>query len=71
MNKLQIQNAVTNGHTVHWANNDYRVINCPVAGWLVKCGHNGYCVGLTDKAGILQGSENDFYICRKCNGLSN
>ena len=61
MNKIQIQKAVINGYTVHWINEDYTVINCPTAGWLVKCGHNDSCVGLTNKAGVLQEEEKGFY----------
>ena len=64
MNLEEIKASVESGETVHWANDQYRVIKADNGGWLVRCDTNGHCIGLTHLDGVtMNGEEEDFYIC--------
>ena len=64
MNLEEIKASVESGETVHWANDQYRVIKTDNGGWLVMCDINGHCIGLTHVDGVtMNGKEEDFYIC--------
>lgn len=60
----EIQQAVNDGKTVHWANENYVVLKGrTIQQWLVKCVSNGSCIGLTWADGkTMNGKPEDFYI---------
>ena len=64
MNLEQIKSAVESGEKVFWANDSYQVIKDKLGGFLVV--HDGgYCVGLTNRSGILVGKEKDYFTAKK------
>jgi len=59
----EIKASVESGKTVHWAQEQYRVIKADNGGWLVMCDTNGHCIGLTHLDGVtMNGKEEDFFI---------
>ncbi len=63
MNLEQIKAAVENGKTVHWSNNNYRVIKDCVGQWLIVCDSNKNCIGLTHQDEVtMNGEEKDFFV---------
>ena len=63
MNLEEIKASVESGKTVHWAQDQYRVIKADNGGWLVMCDTNGHCIGLTHLDGVtMNGKEEDFFI---------
>ena len=62
MNLEQIKQAIADGKKVFWASLSYEVIKDSKNQYLIKCGQNGHCIGLTwadDKT--LNGEEKDFF----------
>lgn len=67
----EIQSAVNSGKTVHWANDGYRVVPDGFGDHLIKCDHNGHCIGLTWKDGItINGKPEDFFLSGESNNDS-
>ncbi len=63
MTTNEIKTAVDQGLTVHWKSKNYRVINDPKAGYLIKSENNENYIALTWKDGkTLNGQEYGFYI---------
>jgi len=63
MTLQEIKTAVENGKTVCWATRSYRVIKDNLGRWLILCGFNCNCTGLTWVDGVtLNGAEKDFFI---------
>ena len=59
----EIKASVESGKTVHWAQEQYRVIKADNGGWLIMCDTNGHCIGLTHLDGVtMNGKEEDFFI---------
>ena len=59
----EIKSAVDAGKTVHWANAGYNVIKDSLGQYLIKYAPNGFCIGLTNRAGDrLNGQADQFYI---------
>jgi len=63
MNAQEIKEAVDAGKIVHWASCAYTVIKDHHNQYMIKCGMNGHCIGLTwlDDT-TLNGKESEFYI---------
>ena len=62
----RIKRAVKAGKTVHWATDLYRVIEDSKGQWLIKCDHNGSCIGLTHTDGVtMNGEPKQFFISDK------
>ena len=62
----EIKNAVRSGKTVHWKNDNYKVVMDRRAGFLIKSENNENYIGLTWKNGrTLNGEEKDFYIATR------
>lgn len=62
MNLSEIKEAVTQGETVCWSNERYKVVEDSIGRWLIVC-DNGSTIGLTHKDGVtMNGEEKDFYI---------
>ena len=67
MNADAIRAAVDAGHTVHWSNDNYRVVRGR-AGYVIRCDSNGSCIGLTWRDGVtLNGEPGDFYTAAGTN----
>ena len=63
MTTQQIKSAVDQGKVVHWSNELYTVIKDKLGQYLIKCGPNNHCIGLTWADDVtLNGEEEDFYI---------
>jgi hypothetical protein len=61
----QIKGAIALGLSVKWANDGYDVIQDSIGQYLIKCRHNGHCIGLTHSNGVtLNGDEAQFYVAR-------
>ena len=63
----EIKASVESGKTVHWAQEQYRVIKADNfdegGGWLIICDTNGHCIGLTHQDEVtMNGKEEDFFI---------
>ncbi len=57
----EIKAAVMAGHTVHWANECYRVVRDGLGQWLIV--HPSMTIGLTHRDGVtLNGKPEQFYI---------
>jgi hypothetical protein len=56
----EIQQAVLDGHTVHWKNIGYTVITDSKNQWFVKCGQS--LTGLTYADGTFPFTPTDFFI---------
>ena len=66
MTANEIKTSVSMGVTVHWKNDNYRVIYDPKTGFLIKSESNENYIGLTHQNGeTLNGEESDFYIKTK------
>lgn len=62
MNLQEIKKAVKEGKTVHWKNENYKVIFDEVTGLMIKSISNENYIGLTHANGkTLNGEEADFY----------
>lgn len=62
MTLAEIQAAVLNRRTVHWANASYRVERDALGQWLIVC-RNGSTIGLTWRDGVtLNGDPDDFFV---------
>ena len=58
----EIKLAVDSGKTVHWVNTDYIVIKDSFGQYLIKYTPDGFCIGLTNRAGDkLNGRPDQFY----------
>ena len=58
----EIKQAVSNGKTVHWANELYTVVKW-TNGYHILCSSNDHAIGLTHRDGItMNGREEQFYI---------
>lgn len=63
MNVNQIKTAVQKGQTVHWKNENYKVVFNHVSGFMIKSNSNEHFISLTWKDGeTLNGKENEFFI---------
>ena len=59
----EIKQAVSDGHTVHWSNPGYTVIEDSIGQWLIVCNFNDSCIGLTWSDGVTMNGEPDqFYV---------
>lgn len=62
----EIKAAVESGQTVHWANENYRVIHDDTGQWLIMCDSNKSCIGLTWRDGAtMNGEPEQFYIAKR------
>ena len=65
MNLPQIKQAISQGKTVHWGNDEYTVIRDNLDRYLI-IHTNGSTIGLTHQDNTtLNGKENEFYIKAK------
>jgi hypothetical protein len=63
MTVQEIKRAVDAGKPVVWASPSYAVIRDRIGQYLIKCVHNGSCIGLTHADGVtLNGKECAFWI---------
>ena len=63
MNLDEIKQAIEQGKSAKWANDNYNVIKDSIGQYLIICKQNNHAIGLTwadDKT--LNGKEQDFYI---------
>jgi hypothetical protein len=61
----KIKAAVDIGLNVKWVNDGYDVIRDSLGEYLIIYRPNGYCIGLTNRAGdVLNGKPEDFYVSR-------
>jgi len=63
MTAQEIKQAVDNGKTVFWKQENYKVVKGNSGEYLIECTNNGHCIGLTwtDET-TLNGKEADFFI---------
>ena len=57
----EIKKAVDDGKLVFWKNSSYRVIKDNLNQYLIQYTPNKHCVGLTNKKGVLNENEKNFY----------
>jgi len=63
MTAQEIKQAVDNGKTVFWKQENYKVVKDNLGQYLIECDNNGHCIGLTWTDGTtLNGKEEDFFI---------
>lgn len=63
MDAEQIKAAINAGKKVYWSNEGYEVIKDSIGQFLIKCTHNGHCIGLTWADGkTLNGQPEHFFI---------
>jgi hypothetical protein len=63
MNAQEIKQAIEDGKTVKWSNDNYNVIKDSKNQYFIKCVSNSHAIGLfwADEK-TLNGKEQDFYI---------
>lgn len=62
MTTKEITTAIDNGARVFWKSHAYEVIKDTKGQYLIKCGSNAHCIGLTWADGsTLNGKEFDFF----------
>jgi hypothetical protein len=57
----EIKALVDSGQSVYYRNKSYPVIHTATGQWFIRCTFNGYCIGLTDLHGNLNGKPSDFF----------
>jgi hypothetical protein len=58
-----IKKAVDEGKPVYWGNKKYRVVKDSIGQYLIICGLNGHCIGLTNQEDtLLNGNIEEFLI---------
>jgi len=63
MNADEIKAAIEAGKKVFWSNDGYEVIKDKLGQFMIKCIHNGHCIGLTWTDGkTLNGKPEEFFI---------
>jgi len=66
MTLKQIKDALNDGLTVCWSHDGYQVVKDSLNQYLIKCLHNGHCIGLTHQDGLtMNGKESQFFIKEK------
>lgn len=60
----QIKGAVDLGLPVKWSNSGYDVVCDSLGQYLIRFNPTGYCFGLCNARGELNGDESQFYIAR-------
>jgi hypothetical protein len=63
MTLQEIKQAIADGKSVFWKDNNYKVVLDSKGEYLLKSQSNGHCIGLTWADDVtLNGKEEDFYI---------
>lgn len=63
MTLSEIKQAVREGKTVHWGNENYEVVTDKLAQWFIRCKLNNNYVGLTWRDGeTMNGKPEQFFI---------
>lgn len=59
----EIKKAIDAGQKVYWCNRGYQVIKDSIGQYLIKCFHNGHCIGLTWRDEVtLNGQPEDYFV---------
>ena len=63
MTLQEIKTAINEGKRVFWKSEGYQVIKDSINQYLIKCGYNNHCIGLTWRDGVtMNGNEEDFFV---------